>query len=135
MQSKSIQIDDRPPKINVRRLVFRDWSNYSGMATNEVERILNAGLPGCWYINAISSVHSPDPIAEFFDQVKRRQGAWCQMLDRHFGKGWRIMRKQSITPYERGVEFEGIVILIGKLALPEDIPEIRRYSGSTQECP
>ncbi len=129
MQSNSIQIDDRPPEVNVRRLFFKDWSNYAEAAIQERERILNADLPGCWYINAISCIHSPDPTDEFFDEVARRQGAWCRMLKRHFGNGWRTMRKQSKKRYDRGVEFEGVLILNRELTLPEDIPEIRRLLG------
>lgn len=129
MQSNSIQIDDRPLEVNVRRLVFNDWDNYAEAAIHERERILNTDLSGCWYINPISCVHSPDPVDEFFDEAARRQRAWCRMLKRHFGNGWRTMRKQSRTPYERGVEFEGVLIIEGKLGLPEDIPEIRRLLG------
>lgn len=120
---------DRHPEVNVRRLVFSDWGDYSEAAIKERERILNADLPGCWYINPISCVHSPGPSDEFFDEIARRQGAWCRMLKKHFGNGWRRMRKQTKTPYQRGVEFEGVLILNGEPALPEDIPEIRRVLG------
>lgn len=129
MQSKPHILEVDPSQVKVRRLFFEDWSNYADAAIHERERILNADLPGCWYINPISCVHSPDPVDEFFDEVARRQGAWCRMLDRHRGKGWRTMRKQSKTPYERGVEFEGVLIINGDLALPEDIPEFRRLLG------
>jgi hypothetical protein len=129
MRSKTIIHDESAPQIEVRKLVFNGWAHHAEAAINEVDRIQDADLPGCWYINPISCVHSPDPVDEFFDEVARRQGAWCRMLDRHRGKGWRTMRKQSKTPYERGVEFEGILILNGELALPEDIPEIRRLLG------
>jgi hypothetical protein len=135
MQSNSIQIDDRPPEVNVRRLFFKDWSNYAEAAIQERERILNADLPGCWYINALTCVYSPEPTNEFFEEESRRRGAWCRMLDRHLGKGWRTVRKQSKTPYQRGVEFEGVLIIEGELALPEDIPEIRRLLGHLPRVP
>ena len=129
MRSKTIIHDESAPQIEVRKLVFNGWAHHAEAAINEVDRIQDADLPGCWYINPISCVHSPDPVDEFFDEVARRQGAWCRMLDRHRGKGWRTMRKQSKTPYERGVEFEGVLIINGDLALPEDIPEFRRLLG------
>jgi len=129
MQSKPHIPEVDPSQVKVRRLFFEDWSNYAEAAIHERERILNADLPGCWYINAISSVHSPEPVDEFFDEVSTRQGAWCRMLDRHFPKGWRTIRKQTKDRYQRGVEFEGVLIINGDLALPEDIPEFRRLLG------
>ncbi len=129
MRSKANIHEVDPVQVKVRRLFFEDWSNYSKMATKEVDRILEADLPGYWYVNATSCVHSPDPADEFFDEVARRQGAWCRMLDRHFGKGWRTLRKQTKDRYQRGVEFEGVLIIEGELALPEDISEIRRLLG------
>jgi hypothetical protein len=129
MRSKPHIPEVDPSKVKVRRLFFEEWSNYSEAAVNEVDRILEADLSGCWYINPISCVLSPDPAAEFFNEVARRQGAWCRMLDRHFGKGWRTMRKQSKTPYEKALEFEGVLIIERKLGLTEDIPEIRRLLG------
>lgn len=129
MRSKANIHEVDPVQVKVRRLFFEDWSNYSKMATNEVDRILEADLPGYWYVNATCCVSSPDPVDEFFDEVARRQGAWCRMLKRHFGNGWRTMRKQSKTAYQRGVEFEGLLIIEGKLSLPEDISEIRRLLG------
>jgi hypothetical protein len=135
MRSNVTNSDDDPSQVNVRRLVFNDWDNYAEAAIHERERILNADLPGCWYLNAISCVYSPDPTDEFFDQVRRRQGAWCRTLDRHRGKGWRTIRKQTKDPYQRGVEFEGVLIINGELALPEDIPEIRRLLGHLPRVP
>jgi hypothetical protein len=129
MHSNSIPNDDRPPKVNVQRLVFSDWENYAEAAIRERERILNADLPGYWYINPISCVHSPDPVDEFFDEIAKRQGAWCRMLKRHFGNGWRTIRKQTKDRSQRGVEFEGVLIVEGTPGLPEDIPEIRRLLG------
>ena len=129
MQSNSIPNDDRPLEVNVQRLVFSDWDNYAEAAIRERERILNADLPGCWYINSVSCVHSPDPVDEFFDEIAKRQGAWCQMLKRHFGNGWRIMRRQLKDRYQRGVEFEGVLIVEGTLYLLDNIPEIRRLLG------
>jgi hypothetical protein len=129
MRSKTIIPDESVPQIEVRKLAFNDWGHHTEAAVNEVDRILKADLPGCWYINPMFYVHSPDPAAEFFNEVARRQGAWCRMLDRHFPKGWRTIRKQSKDRYQRGVEFEGVLIIEGEFALPEDIPEIRQLLG------
>ena len=135
MQSNVIDHDIRAPQIEVRKLVFNDWDHHAEAAINEVDRILAADLPGSWYINAISSVQSPDPAVEFFNEVARRQGAKCRMLGRHFGKGWRTMRKQTKDRYQRGVEYEGVLIIEGKLGIPEDIPEIRRLLGQLPRVP
>jgi hypothetical protein len=129
MQSNVFNLDDNPSEVKVRRLFFKDWGNHAEAAIKEVDRLLATGAPGCWYVNAISCVYSSDPVDEFFDKVARRQGAWCRMLAQHFGKGWRTIRKQTKARYQRGVEFEGVLIIEGKLALPEDIPEIRRLLG------
>lgn len=129
MRSETIIPDNDLPQLKVQRLFFKDWDNYVDAAISEVDRIRDSNLPGCWYINATSCVSSPDPVDEFFDEIAKRRGAWCRTLDRHFGKGWRTIRKQTKDRYQRGVEFEGVLIINGKRALPEDIPAMRRLLG------
>lgn len=129
MQNNSIPIDDCHPKVNVRRLVFSDWNNYAEAAIQERERILNADLPGCWYINPMFCVHSPEPTNEFFEEINKRHGSWFRDLSRHFGKGWKTLRRQARSPLKRGEEFEGVLVLAGQLVLSEDISEIRQVLG------
>jgi len=129
MSTTTIHIDHHPSQVVVRRLRFHDWSLPAEAAIRERKRILNAHLPGCWYVNPKFCVHSPEPMEEFFEEVSKRQGSWLRDLSRHFGKGWRTIRKQARSPLRRGVEFEGILIFEGELALPEDIPQIRQALG------
>lgn len=123
----------RSQGVTVRRLIW-DWNDPSEVVGLELLRIGSDLHRGCWFLNPMFKVHSPESTRAFLQEVRRRQSEWFRVLTRQFGSAnWRRMMLATKDLYQRRLGFAGILMVQGREIHPHSQYRLEAQLGLRPE--
>jgi hypothetical protein len=119
----------KPRDLVVKRLAW-DWNDLSEIVSKELLGITQTEIEGCFYLNPMFKVLSPEATPEFLLEVRKRQGQWFRILGRQF-RSSNVRRTMAVTRdvCERRLTLTGVLFVHGEDIDPKQQRQLEVMAG------